>query len=150
MRLIHGIGLIHPLIHLGFGLEYNQPAIVAQALAQAAVHEDWIGPEYFVPAENLAGGIGKRGSKSLFQLLNEIRTDKKLAQSTKFSDGNKISEGPLHRARDEMLNYASQYTVSEDQIEERVADMINTVCELLYFFSPSELLAHVSSLFLKS
>ncbi|KAK5789410.1 hypothetical protein VI817_008534 [Penicillium citrinum] len=120
-------GLIHPLIHLGFGLEYNQPAIVAQALAQAAVHEDWIGPEYFVPAENLAGGIGKRGSKSLFQLLNEIRTDKKLAQSTKFSDGNKIREGPLHRARDEMLNYASQYTVSEDQIEERVADMINTV-----------------------
>lgn len=120
-------GLIHPLIHLGFGLEYNQPAIIAQALAQAAVHDDWIGPEYFVPAEKLAGGIGKRGSKSLLQILNEIRADKKLAQSTKFSDGNKIREGPLYRARDEMLNYASQYTVSEDQIDERIADMINTV-----------------------
>lgn len=124
---------------MGFGLEYNQPAIIAQALAQAAVHDDWIGPEYFVPAEKLAGGIGKRGSKSLLQILNEIRADKKLAQSTKFSDGNKIREGPLYRARDEMLDYASQYTVSEDQIEERIADMINTVCEFqgyLDYFSP--------------
>ncbi|KAI1982359.1 hypothetical protein LOZ55_000136 [Ophidiomyces ophidiicola] len=32
-------GLLHPFIHLGFGLEFKQPAIVAQALAQAAVHE---------------------------------------------------------------------------------------------------------------
>lgn len=86
-----------------------------------------MGPEYFVPAEKLAGGVGKRGQKSLLQLLNEIRTDEKLAHSTKFTDGNKILEGPLRRAGDQMMKYASQYTVSEDQIQERVVDMINTV-----------------------
>lgn len=128
-------GLIHPLIHLGFGLEYNQPAIVAQALAQAAVHDDWMGREYFVPAERLAGGIGKRGQKSMLELLNEIRADKKLANSTKWSDGNKILEGPLSRAGDEMLKYASQYTVSEDQIQDRIADMINTV---VYYTSAAQ------------
>ncbi|KAJ5099647.1 hypothetical protein N7532_006648 [Penicillium argentinense] len=128
-------GLIHPFIQLGFGLEFNQPAIVAQALAQAAVHDDWMGPEYFLPAEKLAGGIGKPGQKTMLELLNEIRADKKLANSTKWTDGNKIREGPLHRARDEILKYASQYRVSEDQIEERMADMINTI---VYYTSAAQ------------
>ncbi|KAJ5165514.1 uncharacterized protein N7500_007344 [Penicillium coprophilum] len=120
-------GLVHPLIHLGFGIEFNQPAIVAQGLAQAAVHDDWLGRAFFLPAEKLAGGIGKPGQKSLLQLLNEMRADKALIESVKWSDSNKIKDGVLHRAPEQMLKYASQYTVSEDQVEERLADMINTV-----------------------
>jgi hypothetical protein len=34
-------GILHPLIHLGFGVEFEQPAIIAEALALAAVHDDW-------------------------------------------------------------------------------------------------------------
>ncbi|KAJ5562985.1 hypothetical protein N7461_001746, partial [Penicillium sp. DV-2018c] len=120
-------GLVHPFIHLGFGLEFNQPAIVAEGLAQAAVHEDWIGREYFLPAEKKAGGIGKPGQKSLLQLLNEIRADKALVESAHWSDTNKIRDGVLRRAPEQMLKYAAQFTVSEDQVAERVADMINTV-----------------------
>jgi len=125
-------GLIHPLIHLGFGIEFNQPAIVAQALAQTAVHDEWMGPIFFLPAEKLAGGIGKPGNKSLLQLLNEIRENKALKESVQWPDKNKIRDGVLSRAPDEMLKIASQYTVSEDQIEERLADMINTVGEFPY------------------
>jgi len=36
-------GFLHPMIHLGFGVEFKQPAIIAEALAQAAVHDNWIG-----------------------------------------------------------------------------------------------------------
>ena len=36
-------GFLHPIIHLGFGVEFKQPAIIAEALAQAAVHDNWIG-----------------------------------------------------------------------------------------------------------
>lgn len=36
-------GFLHPMIHLGFGIEFKQPAIIAEALAQAAVHDNWIG-----------------------------------------------------------------------------------------------------------
>ncbi|KAJ5949017.1 hypothetical protein N7454_002324 [Penicillium verhagenii] len=128
-------GLVHPLIHLGFGLEFNQPAIVAQALAQAAVHDDWMGREYFLPAEKMAGEIGKPGHKSLLQLLNEIRTDNTVKSSVNFSDSNKFRDGVLHRAPKEMLQYAAQYTVSEEQIPERVADMINTV---VYYTSAAQ------------
>lgn len=126
---INNTGLIHPLIHLGFGLEFNQPAIVAQALAQAAVHDDSLGRDFFLPAEKLAGGIGKPGNKSLRQLLEEIRKDETLSRSARNTDVNKIRDGVLTRAPQEMLKYAAQYTVSEDQLEDRLADMINNVGE---------------------
>ncbi|KAJ5795205.1 hypothetical protein N7457_001804 [Penicillium paradoxum] len=128
-------GLVHPLIQLGFGIEFNQPAIVAQGLAQTAVHDDWLGRQFFLSAEKMAGGIGKPGQKSLFQLLNEIRNDKDLVESVRWSDVNKIRDGVLHRAPEQMLKYASQFTVSEDQVEERLADMINTV---VYYTSAAQ------------
>ncbi|KAJ5906668.1 Oxidoreductase ptaJ [Penicillium subrubescens] len=128
-------GLIHPLIHLGFGLEFNQPAIVAQALAQAAVHDDSLGRDFFLPAEKMAGEIGKPGSKSLRQLLEEIRKDEILSRSARTTDVNKIRDGVLTRAPQEMLKYAAQYTVSEDQLEERLADMINNV---VYYTSAAQ------------
>ncbi|KAJ5665229.1 uncharacterized protein N7477_007677 [Penicillium maclennaniae] len=128
-------GLIHPLIHLGFGIEFNQPAIVAQALAQAAVHDEWMGPAFFLPVEKLAGGIGKPGKKSLLQLLDEIRDNKALRESAHWSDANKMRDGVLHRAPNEMLKIAAQYTVSEDQVGERLADMINNV---VYYTSTAQ------------
>ena len=100
---------------------------MAQALAQAAVHDHSLGHDFFLPAEELAGGIGKQGSKSLRQLLEEIRKDEILSRSARNTDVNKIRDGVLTRAPQEMLKYAAQYTVSEDQLEERLADMINNV-----------------------
>ncbi|KAJ6150072.1 hypothetical protein N7471_001271 [Penicillium samsonianum] len=35
-------GLVHPIIHLGFGIEFKQPDIAAHALAQASVHKDYL------------------------------------------------------------------------------------------------------------
>ena len=31
------LGFLHPIIHLGFGIEFNQPAIIAEALAQYVI-----------------------------------------------------------------------------------------------------------------
>lgn len=121
------LGLLHPLIHIGFGLEFDQPAIVAEGLAQTAVHEDWIGQLYLLPGEKAAGGIGKPGKKSLLQILNEIRTDKRLAESVKWADGNKIRDGVLKRAPEEMVRYAAQVSVSAEQMEDKLAELLNLV-----------------------
>lgn len=48
-------GALHPLIHLGFGVEFEQSAIVAEALAQAAIHPGWSGPFLEKAAENSLG-----------------------------------------------------------------------------------------------
>ncbi|KAJ5775158.1 uncharacterized protein N7511_000169 [Penicillium nucicola] len=128
-------GLIHPLIHLCFGLEFNQPAIVAQGLAQAAVHDDWLGRVFFLPAEKMSAGVGVTGKKSLLELLNECRADTALFDSVKWEDSNKIRDGVMTRAPEQMIKYAAQFTVSEDQVEERLADMINTV---VYYTSAAQ------------
>lgn len=91
------------------------------------MHADWVGREFFLPAEKMAGEIGKPGQKSLLQLLNEIRADQALKDSVRWADENKIRDGVLARAPEVMLKYAAQFTVSEEQVDDRLADMINTV-----------------------
>jgi len=74
-------GFLHPIIHLGFGLEFNQPLIVAEALAQTAVHENWLAP-FFFSAEKAAQET--QSSKTLPQLIDEIRADKELSTAAEW------------------------------------------------------------------
>ncbi|CAN9111464.1 unnamed protein product [Alternaria alternata] len=119
-------GFLHPIIHLGFGIEFQQPAIIAEALAQAAVHDNWMAP-LFHGCEKAAKEIrGKDGSrKTIVQILDECKKDDKLSKSAHFEDGNKIRDGILKRAPEEMIKNAVQYTVKEEELEEKTAEMIN-------------------------
>jgi hypothetical protein len=119
-------GFLHPIIHLGFGIEFQQPAIIAEALAQAAVHDNWMAP-LFHGCEKAAKEIrGKDGSrKTIVQILDECKKDDKLSKSAHFEDGNKIRDGILKRAPEEMIKNAVQYTVKEQELEEKTAEMIN-------------------------
>ncbi len=114
-------GLLHPIIHLGFGVEFKQPAIVAEALAQAAVHDTWIGP-LLLAAEKAATS---EKSKSMVEILDEIRADKKLSTAAHWDDANKIRDGLIARAPDEMIKYASQWTVKSDELMIKTAEMTN-------------------------
>ncbi|KAF1998184.1 hypothetical protein P154DRAFT_547018 [Amniculicola lignicola CBS 123094] len=119
-------GFLHPIIHLGFGVEFQQPAIIAEALAQAAVHGDWIGPLFFESEkEAKRNNLDRRPEKSVIQLLNEIRENENLKKAPQWEDGNKIRDGIMKRARDEMLEVGSQYLVLEENLEEKTAEMIN-------------------------
>ncbi|KID77513.1 hypothetical protein MBR_03832, partial [Metarhizium brunneum ARSEF 3297] len=51
-------GLVHPMIQLGFGLEWEQPAIVAQGLAQAAVHRNTLG-DFFDRVDEAVAAAGR-------------------------------------------------------------------------------------------
>ncbi|KAI4203549.1 MAG: hypothetical protein LQ350_001739 [Teloschistes chrysophthalmus] len=116
-------GFLHPLIHLGFGIEFHQPAIVAEALAQAAAHDAWIG-SYLLQTEEAAQSSGQ-SSKSLVEILDQIRADPKLRNAAHWDDGNKIRDGILARAPDEMIKHASQWTVDVEDLELKTAEMTN-------------------------
>ncbi|KAB8303177.1 hypothetical protein EYC80_004624 [Monilinia laxa] len=123
-------GFLHPLIHLGFGIEFNQPAIIAEALAQASVHDNWV-YKYLSDVEKKA----QPGDKTIPQLLDEIRADTKLSTAAKWEDGNKIRDGILARAPDEMAKYASQWTVGQGELEAKTAQMINSA---VYFTAAAQ------------
>lgn len=117
----HLPGFLHPIIHLGFGIEFKQPAIIVEALAQAATHDGWMG-QFLLTAENKAKA--STGSKSLVQLIHEARQNEKLRSSPHWEDGNKVRDGVLVRAPDEMFELAAQWKVKPDELEQKTAEMI--------------------------
>jgi hypothetical protein len=118
-------GVLHPIIHLGFGIEFDQPAIIAEALAQAACHDVWIA-DYFLPAEEAANKVTDLDSlPSIVQLLDEMRADKELFDAPRWADGNKIRDGIMKRAGDCMLSYAARVRVKPEALAEKTAEMTN-------------------------
>jgi hypothetical protein len=117
-------GLLHPLIHLGFGLEFEQPAIIAEALSQAAVHENWMSPILWKceAAARRRTGPGK----SLLEILEEIRQDKVIHDAVRWDDDNKLRDGLMTRASDHAANIVSQWSV-EDDLESKTVEMLKSV-----------------------
>ena len=122
------MGFLHPIIHLGFGVEFKQPAIIAEALAQAAVHASWLNA-FLLSAEKAAQTT--EGGKSMVDLLDEIRADKKLSTAAHWKDDNKIRDGIMVRAPDEMIKYASQWKVAPQELMRTNAEMTNAVSKSL-------------------
>jgi hypothetical protein len=119
-------GFLHPIIHTGFGIEFQQPAIIAEGLAQACVHDKWMKPLFLGLEEAAEKNRGKGVRKTIVQLLGEVKNDKELYNAAHWEDGNKIRDGVMKRAQDKMIAIASQYTINEDDdLEGKTAEMIN-------------------------
>lgn len=103
-------------------MEFEQPAIIAEGLAEAAVHEPWIGP-LMLPAEKLAAGSSEPG-KSLTELVKEIEADEAVKNATHYEIAPHFRAGIMKRGLDLMINYASQYKVTQSEIGARMAEII--------------------------
>ncbi|KAI1391352.1 uncharacterized protein F4822DRAFT_396481 [Hypoxylon trugodes] len=119
MRML--AGFLHPLIQLMYGVEWKQPAIVAMGLAEAAVHQDNL--RKFLLASEEAAKSNPTPMPSMLSLLEEVRSNKKLATSAKLQDGNKLRDGVFARAWDEIIEIASRVKVNPEELDERTAEM---------------------------
>ena len=121
------LGLVHPLIQLMYGLEWEQPAIIAQGLAQAAIHKDTLTP-FLVKAEKAAAAAESSSSSSaltLPELLDQARSTGKLSRSARWQDSHPLN-GVLELAEDEALELVSKIRVEAEALEERTAEMMHT------------------------
>ncbi|KAL2118406.1 hypothetical protein VTJ04DRAFT_8066 [Mycothermus thermophilus] len=125
-------GFLHPMIQLMYGIEWAQEAVVAEGLAQTAVHSADIG-EFLMAAEELAekkyrkekdSGQQQQKRESVLSLLTEVRSNPKLATAARMSDANKIRDGVMARAKEEMLAVAAKVRVMPGEVEERTAEML--------------------------
>ncbi|KAJ6020753.1 hypothetical protein N7540_006257 [Penicillium herquei] len=117
-------GLVHPIIHLGFGIEFQQPAIIAQALAQASVHQDYLNDKFFGPAS--AAAASAQSTKSLMQIMREMRADYAVLNASAYGDSEVFEDGILMRAPEQVIHHCSKWFVPEDKIPEKLAEMVNT------------------------
>jgi hypothetical protein len=124
-------GLVHPIIHLGFGIEFQQPAIVAQALAQASVHQDYLGEQFFNLATD-AAAARSHTKVSLMQIMKEMRADETVRNASMHGDTDVLEDGILKRASEEVIHHCSKWTVPENRIPEKLAEMVNTASMFVY------------------
>ncbi|KAI2613404.1 hypothetical protein GGR54DRAFT_327326 [Hypoxylon sp. NC1633] len=118
-------GVFHPLIHLGFGVEFHLPSITAEGLAQAASHYIDNLDKYFLLAEKLAQ-TGTVPPKRLIDLYHEIRANKKVSKAALVTDrAYRVRDGVMGRAVNEIAVVAAQYQVTPDTLERSVAEMIS-------------------------
>lgn len=67
-------------------------------------------------------------TKSIAELLDDIRADDELSTAPRWSDGNKVRDGIIARAGHKMVAIAAQVHVRPDELERKTAEMTNAVC----------------------
>ena len=123
-------GAYHPIIHLGLGIEFQQAAIVAEALAQAAAHDNSNIVTLFLNAESEAAIVYPTAKpKPMIRLIHDVGANETIRNAPRWSDfGNKMRDGVIGRAGEEMQSLAAQFRIREDEeeLERRTAEMIST------------------------
>ncbi|KAL2256481.1 hypothetical protein VTK26DRAFT_1599 [Humicola hyalothermophila] len=66
------------------------------------------------------------GGRGIMGLVDEVRADEKLRGAARNEDANKIRDGVLERAKDEMIELAANVRVRPEEVEERTAEMFET------------------------
>ncbi|RSL39726.1 hypothetical protein CEP53_013855 [Fusarium sp. AF-6] len=119
-------GLLHPLIQMLYAVEWEQPMLVASALAQTAVHENKLHGFLTIAAANAKVDDAPPKMGTILGLLEDIHSNEKIRNSARWNDSQPMFQGVLGRARDEMAILASSVRVGEDEVEERTAEMVHT------------------------
>lgn len=123
-------GVLHPLLQLMYGMEWTQPAIVAEALAQTCVHRDNLKKELFEAERRANENYGRNpGARmpSIASLLREVHDQPKLGKELKYEDGYSLRDTVFNRAGGEMLEIMSKVKVRPDEVEERTAEMFDAI-----------------------
>lgn len=95
------------------------------------MHVDWES-KYLLAVEKAATEPSK---KTMVELLEEIRADKKVSTAAHWSDANKIRDGLLVRAPDETFKFVKQWTVPPGELEKKTAEMTNAA---VYFTAAAQ------------
>ena len=131
---------MHGHIHIGLALEFKQPLLLAEGLAQAVVHHDGWYTEYLSAAE-AAAREARESPLPLADIIDMERKDPKIStassldyhrQTRKHSgrwamDKEMARDGVLRNAKNELVRLAARWRVSaDDDLERKTAELINT------------------------
>lgn len=98
-------------------------------MAQACVHEANYKEVLLAAEANANETYGKKGEKGkmprILSLYEELRGNQKIVDSVRMEDANKLRDGVLSRAPEEMLRIASKVKVSPEDLEEKTAEMFD-------------------------
>lgn len=143
-RLTFFAGYVHSMMHVGMGLEYKQPKILAEGFAQAVVHHDYWYTDFLHQAEDLA----KKGEESALSMVEcvdlaaqhpIIKTCSSYDYQRQFEgEGEKkafvmrkemIKDGVCGKGFEPLKVVAARYRVDPNDLERETAALINAACK---------------------
>ncbi|RFU32256.1 hypothetical protein B7463_g4058, partial [Scytalidium lignicola] len=118
-------GFYHGFIHIGCGIEFNQPMVVAEGLAESAITGSFVAP-FLDKADALAAKHGP-SQATLIDLYRSIREDSVIANAIPESDnsGVKLFDTFLPNAGDKIVPYLAKFTVNSSQLQQKAAEIAN-------------------------
>lgn len=123
-------GFIHPLIQLGFGIEFDRQDLMVEALVMACTQNDPQVADFLLEVERKSEGI--KDTASLVELLDLCATNEELLKNTTTNMFHLLDEeGILGRARDKLLGYASRFVVAPEECHVRSAELCNATGYIL-------------------
>lgn len=129
---------MHGLIHVGLALEFRQPLLLAEGLAQAAVHHDYWYTEYLTAAE-AAARESQEPPLPLADIIDLERKDPKISTASSHDyhlqtrshsgrwamDKEMARDGVLANAKPELVRLAARWRVRPEDVEQKTAELIN-------------------------
>ncbi|KAF8202437.1 hypothetical protein BJ912DRAFT_944829 [Pholiota molesta] len=132
-------GLLHPMIHAGFGVEFSLPGTFAEGLAQAAVHAaesgDLIPSRWFTPpatdlVSKFAGSVRiseNEGNPDVhaFSILSRVLKDPELSGFKAPGFQEPFYSAVIQQFGKTLVKYVDQWTLEGD-LEKKVQELIWT------------------------
>ncbi len=123
------------MIHLGYGLEFNQPCLVAEALAAGCVHDDWPRKIIF-PVEAHLKSHPNTPSKPILDVVLDLHNDRVVSTAVGPDDLLNKIDALLSKpaAVQAMVPYLAQYQAKSStpaDLNREAADMIHTAAYIL-------------------
>ena len=116
-------GAYHPIIHVGFGIEFEQPSLVAEGLAHCATHDTAGIGTFFLKAEQIAHS-GSVSSQPLVELYKQVRETENIKSAAKMTQGPvRVRDGVMAGAQNEIAAVAAKFQVAPNNLERGIVEM---------------------------
>lgn len=120
--------LYHPLIQIGYGLEFGLPALIPEGLAMAAA-DDPDALDYLVKCEQESEAPPAK--TTLRDLLDSIHNDPEVKKLTAENSNVMAWKKLLASAPTPIIRYARQVRVPIDKLEQKTAEAINLSAQIV-------------------
>ncbi|KEF52247.1 uncharacterized protein A1O9_11487 [Exophiala aquamarina CBS 119918] len=108
----------------GWQKVFEQPAIIAEALAQAACHTGFFA-KFFFEAEQIAREQPSEKEVKLIDLFNEVRQHPELWDKQHWRGGDNLDDEILSNAPQKLIEIAAKWQVTPTDLDIKTAEMYN-------------------------
>jgi hypothetical protein len=117
-------GFAHSFIQLMYGIEWDQPAIIAQGLAQSAIHDTYVG-DFLAKVDKAAAANPPSQRLNTSELYEQVHSDPNFVNSVRNGNPNKILNAVEVLCPDEALDYLAQVKADPNNLAEGIAENIH-------------------------